>query len=315
MALIISVLLFFGLFFLSEKCFFDKLFYKKSLPHGYYSVWPYDIEDWQIVAEKFNHDQRNTDLLNLISAGLGDQEAIDLLEKEQKDSVLKIAIIGDSMFFGTGVRSSQTIAYFLEQEVKKIRDVKVYNYSFFGDDFLDNYAKYQLVKKYLKPDLIIFGLVDNDLLFNSFQRYPTKEVIYQELIKTCPNRQLIEGKKDVSSRDMTRLIYHPTFGHETQNYCFLTNLIKNFSKEDTIFFLFACLNHFCDSEGSYNDCLVSDIYYKFHSACKKQLPIVDLCGEEINPVSEKESHYNSLSNLLIAKKLRDFVIEKYPIFQ
>lgn len=239
-ALFICFLVVVCLYFLSEKYFFDKFFYQKSLFHGYYQFWPNEVSDWQLVAEKFNQDQRNTDLLNLIYAEESDQEALAYFTKERNESTFKIAIIGDSMFFGTGVRKNQTISYYLEKQFKNNdKKIRVYNYSFAGDDLLDNYLKYQFVKKHLQPDLIILGLVNNDLIFDNFTRYPGKKELYEKLKEFCQDLEMIEWtiedrKKD--NFDVNDLVFSPSFEDDSQNFCFLNQLSKNFTKENMMFF-------------------------------------------------------------------------------
>jgi hypothetical protein len=301
--LIVCFLAIVCLYFLSEKYFFDKLFYQKSLSHGYYEFWANSFNDWQLIAEKFNKDQRNTDLLNLIFAEQGYQEEIAYFAEERKDSTFKIAVIGDSFLFGTGVRKNQSVPFFLEKILNKNKRVRVYNYSYAGEDLLDNHIKYELVKKHLNPDLVVLGLVDNDLIFDSFTKYPGKENLKQELEGLCQDLDLVEWRFEDRGKvgfDSFNLVVRPSFQDNTQNICFLNHLSKNFSREDTVLLILSCTD---------------DIYKKFLRAFGQEMPVVDSCDIETKWISNIETHYNASTNFKIAKKLADFIIKKYPIFQ
>lgn len=297
-----------ALYLLSEKYFFDKLFYKKSIFHGYYNIYPNKVDDWQIIAKKFNYDRRNSDLLNLIFAEQGDERAIANLAKERDASHYKIAIIGDSMPFGLGVRKNQTLAHYLQKIINNENGLKIYDYSYTGDDILDNYIKYRLIKKYLEPDLIILGLVDNDLVFdNVAERYPGKMKLFKELNEVCEGKELVLWEKGVD--DVFRSVFHPSFQKDTQNYCFLEKLAVNFSEENLILLNYGCLypNLICEKDNDEICCLELEIYKNYLSAFNQNSAIVDFCDIEIKSVSEKEFHYSSYTNFEIAKKLADFI--------
>jgi len=323
-ALFICFLVVICLYFLSEKYFFDKLFNQKSLLHGYYQFWPNEVSDWQLVAEKFNQDQRNKDLLNLIYAEEGDQEALAYFTKERNGSTFKIAMIGDSMFFGLGVRKNQTVAYYLQKILKTNNSsVKIYNYSFAGDDILDNYIKYKLVQKYLKPDLIVLGLVDNDLIFDNIGRYPGKTELNERLKESCPGRTLIEWKKEdriKNDLDFNRLVFLSSFVTNSQNYCFLTQLGQGISEENIILLPFNYTNapYFiteCSNEDQLIFCIYKQIFNRYLAAFNKNIPIIDLYNLDIEPISKNEQHFNKSANFRLAQRIANFIFEKYPIFQ
>jgi len=327
-SLIFCFFTFICLYIFSEKYFFDKLFNQKSISHGYYNFWPNEVDDWQIVAKKFNYNQRNTDLLNLIFAKQGDEQATAYFAKERKESTFKIAMIGDSMFFGLGVRKNQTVAYYLEKILKKNNNnVKIYNYSFAGDDILDNYLKYQLVQKYLKPDLTILGLVDNDLIFDNLERYPGKNELNEQLVRFCRNRVMIEWEIEDRERNdphINRLVFLSSFEIISQNFCFLTQLSKGF-EENLIVLPFSYTNApyadpsdfdtelSCEEQSS--SCIYQQIFYRYLSTFNKNFPIIDLYNLDYGPISENEQHFDKNSNRNLAQRLANFIIENYPIFQ
>lgn len=318
LALILIIVALVGVYFLAENYFFDKFFYQKSMAHGYYQFWPNELEDWQIVAENYNENQRNTDLLNLISAELGDQQAIANLAEERVNSNIKIAIIGDSMFFGTGVRKNQTITNFLDQILSKNYQVRVFNYSFAGDDILDNYLKYQLVKKHLDPDIVVLGLVTNDLVFDNFDRYPGKQELYQKLIESCDERELVEWKiedRKNNDFDVDNLVFYPSFEENSQNYCFLNLLAQDFKENNIVVSYFDCPDHSCNENSTSNICSRSWVFNQYSSAFVNSLPRIDYCDLQIGLISNQEKHHNASTNKKFAEKLAKFLIEKYAMFQ
>lgn len=322
--LFVCSLVIISLYFLAEKYYFDKLFHQKSLLHGYYSFFPNKVDDWQTIAKEFNKDQRNTDLLNLVFAGQGDQEAIDYFSKERENHDFKVAMIGDSMFFGLGVRKSQTIAYYLYKLLKTHNNnVKIYNYSFSGDDILDNYIKYELVQKYLKPDLILLGLVDNDLIFDNIERYPGKYELNARLEEVCYDKVLVKWEMEDRIRndpDFNQSVFLSSFASNSQNFCFLTQISENFNKENLILIPFNYTNapYFdteCLGEEQQSYCMYKQIFKKYLTTFSMSIPILDLYNLDVQAISEWEQHFNKSTNFRLAERIANHIIENYTMFQ
>lgn len=298
------------LYFLAEKYFFDRLFYQKSVRHGYYNFWPTQVHDWDYLAEKFNFDHRHDELLKLVRVAQNDQAAKDYFKQENSNDTFKVALIGDSMFFGTGLRKKQAIGEILERKLnKEFIDSKVYNYSFSGDDALDNYVKYKLINEWLKPDLIVFQLMNNDLIFGQFTNYPFKEISYQLLSKNCQDKLLFpDSDRTINfNEDFSVLLndyYDPSFNKETQNFCLLAEIIKEIDLKKTILLSYGCPRFFEDcSSGDHDYCLNEDIYARYLTLFPEDVKVVNTCGEAYLRVSKKEGHPSQATNELMAEKI------------
>src|SRR3989344_6833304 len=104
----------------SEKYFFDKFYYYKSASHGYVNpIWNPLINgsNPSIVEERIK------DLRALIEITRKDSEANNQLSPS---NYFRIAIIGDSMVYGLGIRNNERFSYLLEQKLNKIKPTKAY---------------------------------------------------------------------------------------------------------------------------------------------------------------------------------------------
>jgi hypothetical protein len=143
------------------------------------------------------------------------------------------------MTYGLGVKTDETLVANLEKKLNKIKPTKIYNYSQPRDDIINNYTKYKTAKENKNIDLFIVTLVDNDLVFNTINRYPKNEEIYLEILDECKKEPKKFQYKDVeSNEDWIEKLYFPSFSNEYSNICFLEKLISRFNKKNTIFFSF-----------------------------------------------------------------------------
>lgn len=137
----------------SEKYFYDKLFYRKSVKHGY--------NDTTTNLSKFGY--RAKDMLpiyELIKKG----EEHNVLGAETQANTFTLAIIGDSYVWGTGIRSEERFATILEQKLNTVRKTNVLSFALPGDSFINHYEKLSLIKTNYHIDLYIYVLVPNDIL-------------------------------------------------------------------------------------------------------------------------------------------------------
>jgi lysophospholipase L1-like esterase len=291
------------------------LLYKKSITHGYYEFWPTELSHWNNVRTNFNLNHRNDDLLNLIDAMIGDEEAIKFFNQEKEKKIFKIALIGDSMMFGSGVKKNQTLSSYLQKQLG--RRVKVYNFSFSGDDILDNYIKYVYVEKYLEPNVIVLGLVSNDLIFSNLSSYPLKESEYKKLSYESSEKIMIsindpKAYVDYEFEDLVRNLYLPSFKPDTQNFYFLTQIATKIDLDKTILLSYACPIKLveCLDKNDYG-CLDRSIYYDYLSVFNEEKTVLDFCEMDYMRISEKEGHPNAKTNKNLAKALANLIEEKY----
>src|SRR4051794_29725531 len=81
-----------------------------------------------------------------------------------QNGVVRIAGIGDSVMWGTGVNEEDSILGFLEKNLKMVSSYEVINASVVG---YSTYQELLYLKKYvlpLKPDVVLVNYCENDLL-------------------------------------------------------------------------------------------------------------------------------------------------------
>ena len=267
-------------FSLAEKYFFDKIFYKKTAIHGY-----------KLKQKRNNYfiKKRLRDIRMLTQAG-NDQNHKILGMKTDKN-LYTVAIIGDSYPYGLGVKNEERFPEVLEKKLNRIRPTKVYNFGLSGDDIVDNYAKFLLAENNLDIDLYIFGLIENDLIFNKdSDRYFNYQSIFQQLKKECLQEEFVydwSNYKQVSPNYVQKNIFHPSFSDQYSNLCILEQIADKLSKQKNIlYFAF----HWVDFK-NFRD-YANDSRRKYLSAFKER------GGRIITPdkkfrfekISEKENH-------------------------
>lgn len=304
---IISLLFSFVFFyFIGEKYFFDKLFYKKDIFHGYCKFPPMNNSTWKKFSNKFNLifvcDDRTDDLIDLVNNSLNKtNEKTELYNKK----LFKIVLIGDSMFFGTGVKSNQTISFYLN---KKLPNVKIYNLSLHGDDILDNYIKYEMAKKYIDPDFFILSLVDNDLILSENNRYPQKADIFNEMTQNCTTETLLNPEEALPNSwgEQLRYFYAKSFNKKYKNECLLDNISKNITKNKLMTITYGCTEScsFEESKMEADVCLSRDLYQSYSSYFSDSEKSLNLCRANwFKSISKNEWHPSSKTNEIIAKKI------------
>lgn len=212
--LIVSVA---GAFFVAETYFFDLLFYRKSSIHGYSSQM-YNLsafpDDW-IIESRFK------DTRKLITAAHLSQAP------DTSHDMYKIAVIGDSLVYGLGVREGQRLTEVLEKKLNAIRPTKVYNLGQSGDSIVDYYTLYKLAQQYLRPDATVIMMVNNDLVFDGIVRYPGETALFEQLHEKCP--QEIYSNPDVPL-DTNRS--EP----DASNICILREIALRVASDQRLFF-------------------------------------------------------------------------------
>jgi len=232
--LIISILISYRLFlFISEKYFFNELFYQKSNSYGYRfeerEKFSEKVADLLLKRkDKNNIKKRGEDLDSLINQSVNDEE--NILDKEI-DEGYKIAVIGDSYVFGVGIKERERFPVLLEKKLNEITPTKVYILGESWDSILDHYAKYLLAEKHLDIDLYIFHIVDNDLLLGELDKYPNKKSIFDELKRNCPGEAFFYDES-LSFDEM----HLKSFSKDYANLCLLSEIIKKMAKDNVVFF-------------------------------------------------------------------------------
>lgn len=168
LSIVLSIATLFSCYIISEKYFFDKFFYQKSIIHGYgmYGQKPVKLEDY---------GNRAKDLINL---------NFNIQSHNTTTKKYTIALIGDSYAWGMGVRYPQTVAPILEKKLKKInKNTDILLLAKPGDSILDYYSSYKKISNSTNIDMYIFILVFNDLAFNFDDRLHDND--YEHILENC----------------------------------------------------------------------------------------------------------------------------------
>lgn len=218
----------------AENIFFDKLFYKKSIIHGY---WP---EGKQITLDMFGARARDmATLFNLKDAYSGNAESGGraVLGAHDQKKVYTIVVIGDSYVWGEGIKNEARFVKILEDSLNGVRPTRVISLGNSGDNIIENYLKYKIsFRVFSDADLYIFTLVNNDLLFNQrFQYYDSEAG--NELIKNCgvPVLELLPGETRLSRQIFTERIAEAT--KETSfNWCVFQKILPLLPSRNAMYF-------------------------------------------------------------------------------
>lgn len=147
-------------YFAAEHLFFDKFFYQKSAVHGYMDYSSADLSKLGERASDVVWIQN--EMKQFPQSGIKD------------DSSFNVAVIGDSVAWGQGIKNSERFPVLLERELSKIRKTNVYSFALPGDNFTQNYEKIKFLESIqdsYKIDLYILALGHNDALVTVSDRY------------------------------------------------------------------------------------------------------------------------------------------------
>lgn len=134
---------------LAEHVFFDRVFYYKSVAHGYF------VPDKSIQLAQFGQRSLGFRLLKGEEPG-------------QCDLKPRIVLIGDSYLWGMGVRNSETVTARLSQ---LLPEVSVIAYAYPGATLADYLGFYEFAQEVSPNNFYVFLAVDNDILADSTTGY------------------------------------------------------------------------------------------------------------------------------------------------
>lgn len=212
--------------FLSETFFFDKLLYKKSFIHGYIN------NQWESIKFKNNFwiERRIRDLRTVVNQS-GAQDKV-LGARTTKDAYT-IALIGDSFAYGTGVKENESFGRILEIKLNKIRPTRIYVLALPGDSIVEHYAKFLLSKSKINPDLYIYSMIDNDLIYDHDDKYPNEDKIYSFFRQSCSKPEFEHDYWiDEEWIETLKNVYAPSYSNEFANRCWVKVAVQNMVLEN-----------------------------------------------------------------------------------
>jgi lysophospholipase L1-like esterase len=291
----------------SELFFFDKFYYQKSPAHGYAPlIWnPQSSQDNPRTIERRLSDLRALFPLQRKTADLRVLGVSD----EKKTKPFTIAVIGDSMVYGTGIRTGDRFSEVLEKKLNTLRPTNVITLAQPGDSAVDNYYKLQKLEEKIVPDLIIFGLVDNDLIVDSSEKYPGEKALYDQLVEVCPGQEhRLQDFNPVPEYEvLVEKLYLPAFEEGTANKCFLDEVLKKVQGKPLFFFSFVPIaDDYHPAPGSVDDKNWQVIKKYVQTVQAAGFPVVsatNLAHFTYTNVSEKEFHPSAATHSQFAESL------------
>ena len=214
-------------YFIGEKFFFDRLFYQKSAWYGYVRNLGEPVKEIDMPA---TIKLRVKDLIQLLTLQKQSAQASSVLGAEN-DGKYIIALIGDSFVYGQGIKTEERFGELLEQKLNKIYPTRVIILAQPGDSAIENYTKFQLVYTHMAPSLYIIGLVDNDLVFLNFDKYPLEHQLLNEITPLCPGKIFMWfPMPNPPWEELVVKQYKPSVSPDYQNVCLLKNMTEKMLK-------------------------------------------------------------------------------------
>jgi lysophospholipase L1-like esterase len=269
----------------AETYFFDKFIYDKNPRYGYFTKGT--------TAASFG--KRAEDLLRLEESQNNQKQGITGVLGETADSRYAVVVIGDSYVWGQGLRNEDRFAYVLEKKLNTIIPSRVMSLGKPGGDVFDYYLFYRDIQ-IITPniDLFVFGLTENDLMFNPQSR---DEGLKQQLVSRCQNKTALnfytEGRDDNETYEKTmRESFDESFG----NTCVFRQLLPLLPKNNALYLV---MEH--NKLEAYMRSYVQPFTNEGFSVVDPNYR--STIRPEEYPVSEKESHPSKKMNRAYADAL------------
>lgn len=169
---------------IAETFFFDKFFYQKSLIYGYDKNERNLVKQSQISPFLEARIEQLNKTLHVYSQN---ENKVLGTNTDQKTN---IAVIGDSIAYGLGVKTEERFGDYLNN-LFHTQNIDVSTLAQPGDSLLDHYAKMKIAKSTINPDIFVVTLVANDLLFDSKDKYPLSLETFYQIKNKCSAEEFI----------------------------------------------------------------------------------------------------------------------------
>jgi len=281
-------------YFIAEKYFFDKFFYKKSSEFGYcYSIKNGSCKDRYKYIELLNSD--------------------DLIEQINNTDDYKIVIFGDSYVLGMGVKDEERFANILEKKLNKIKPTKIISFSDTSMSPINYLNWYEQIKTKINADLYVFALVNNDAYIRPDTHGAAIDTdhIINNCQKSFPDKSpildtsLLFFYKGLNSDNNSNLEKIAASDFENSwsnpiNLCVLDNSLSKLPTSNAIYFITDNYFNNNDKYKIYQNYLTKNDKYIVSSIEGKNLPKYSNYWTknvyENFQVSKKELHPNVLAN-------------------
>jgi hypothetical protein len=278
-------------YFIGERYFFDTLFYKKSIAHGYWVNKKNTLADF---------GRRSEDIVNLLSTENQDNRHV---LGTQGDGSFNIAVIGDSFVWGQGLRDEERFVHLLQEKLDVLRKTKVYSFAWGGDNIFDNFAKYQTIQSTYPIDVYIFFLVGNDLLIKDlrYQHDATKTV--SDYCRALTGGEQVQDSFATSSG--------PEAFMNVASLCSLDVMSRVYPTEKSIYFYiddYPGFNLYIESFAKTGHYLVSARKAQHIPKYSKYFGAWGAKNESWKFVSKKDRHSSSIANSMFSDVLFNEII-------
>lgn len=214
-------------YFIGERYFFDRLFYQKSVQHGYF------IPGKLLGYKNFGNRAKNMLALRKYVADRKQSRAHASILGASNNNEYTIVVLGDSYVWGAGIRTEQRFVVLLEKMLNRLRPTRVVDLGNPGDNFLQNYAKYLYASEWIsKISLSVWGLVANDLLFNESYSNSLLPDFIHKFIDGCDGPSFSDAPPKRNPYDE---IVNLSLASNTKNYCAYEKLLPFLPKEHAIY--------------------------------------------------------------------------------
>ncbi len=294
-------------YLMAEAFFFDKIFYQKSTNHGYktylsLSHFPERADDLIALHKKLGHHP-------------------NVLGKSDNSAAYTILVIGDSYVWGQGVRHAKRFAEILNNKLaatKNFPEFKVVSLGTCGDSILDYLTLYKAYIQVEEVDLVVFGLMENDLLYkqyngdfinHNFPQFITQPI--EKILNNC-SKPLINGESDRGLRQELELKYGEALDQSTNpqygNLCILDNIITHLPHDNAIYFDYG---YPFNSQPSLRKHYIDFLSKNGFEVVTQQYTEKELeRKEELLVVSQKDYHPSTYANRLFAETLYQEIIKR-----
>ncbi|MBI5356942.1 SGNH/GDSL hydrolase family protein [Candidatus Collierbacteria bacterium] len=221
----------------------------------------------------------------------------------KKDDEFLITIIGDSLVYGPGLLIKDRFTNLLQKKLNKIRKTRVFNLGKCGSNLYQNYIRDDEFRKKLNPDLVIFGISENDLLIDRNLRdspYSEHDILDKKIVYSLRSS---DDPLEYSKRVFA------TLDKGSMNYLMFLELSSKMPRDKTLYYLLTSC-----SENLTHHKLIDEFNKKsfftienfsLYSSKYRKYAKSNSCLE----ISEKERHLDFRANQMFAERLYQEIVE------
>ncbi len=212
----------------TQRWFFDRLYYQKSVAHGY----------WEGVLGGGNPDAvgGRARYLPALYRALGRlppswQQYAERPPEPIPEGSFVAVVLGDSLCWGQGVRDHQRWVHRLEQRLDRVRPTVLIPLCEPGDQLIDHWNKHGASQAVWQPDLYIFALVSDDVLLSG-----------REVTLSPPAREIVEGCAQHPSSDgggpMQQVSMDFAYSPGSAQRCVADAVLARLPQERSLYFIY-----------------------------------------------------------------------------